>query len=111
LETKTFNEQIRAGNLNPFDREREVTYACWSDFRFAPQSKPGEDPESSIYVVQPKPDLKFCTKMSETRDVPIDDKLVKALKEHSAGWSSRPRRENRKDIFWRSSRLSRSALV
>jgi integrase/recombinase XerD len=35
-------------------REREVTYACWSDFRFAPQPKPGEDPESSIYVVQPK---------------------------------------------------------
>jgi integrase/recombinase XerD len=63
-------------------REREVTYACWSDFRLAPQSKPGEDPESSIYVVRPKPDLKFCTKTSETRDVPIDDKLVKALKEH-----------------------------
>ena len=63
-------------------REREVTYACWGDFRFAPQSKPGEDPESSIYVVQPKRDLGFSTKTAETRDVPIDDKLVKALKEH-----------------------------
>jgi integrase/recombinase XerD len=65
-------------------REREVTYACWSDLRFAPASLPGEDPETSIFVVQPKLDLKFSPKTSETRDVPIDDKLVKALKAHRA---------------------------
>lgn len=82
---------------------------------FCAGPKPGEDPESSIYVVQPKPNLKFSTKTSETRDVPIDDKLVKVLKSigpfiQAAGWYSRPQRENLRDIFLQSSRPSRSAL-
>jgi integrase/recombinase XerD len=62
-------------------REQEVSNACWSDLEFATT----EDGDGSVYVVQPKSDeLKFTPKSAETRDVPLDDDLVKALLEHRA---------------------------
>jgi integrase/recombinase XerD len=53
-------------------REREVTFACWSDIDFAKQ----------IFTIQPKPDLPFYPQSMETRLVPLDDKLVAALRLH-----------------------------
>jgi integrase len=74
-------------------REREVAFACWSDFEFAPEPKPGEKPLASVFVVQPKDDLKFFTKNGERRRVPIHDDLVNLLKAH------RVRHPNRRLIF------------
>jgi hypothetical protein len=44
-------------------REREVMFACQSDFKFQPEGSK----KASTYEVCPKPDLGFNTKMGKTR--------------------------------------------
>lgn len=68
-------------------REREVMFACQSDFRFEP-----EDGEyASTYEVCPKPDLGFKTKTGKTRVVPLTPRLAKALQTWFVLIGDRPR--------------------
>lgn len=50
-------------------RDKEVTYAAWSDVNFT----------AKTYTVRSKPDVKFTVKSHESRTIPLPDDLVQLL--------------------------------
>jgi integrase/recombinase XerD len=72
-------------------REREVMYASWADIHFAepdPDKSPEEQP-ASIYRVTEKPVMGFTIKNHKSRDIPLSDDLVEALKMYKVLYPSR----------------------
>jgi integrase/recombinase XerD len=52
-------------------RDREVTYAAWSDINF----------DKGTYTIRSKPEVGFTVKNHESRTVPLPDSLLKLLKD------------------------------
>jgi integrase/recombinase XerD len=72
-------------------REREVMYATWADIHFAEHAdeKPSEEQPASIYRVTEKPAMGFTIKNHKSRDIPLSDDLVEALKMYKVLYPSR----------------------
>jgi integrase/recombinase XerD len=76
-------------------REREVMFATWADVYFAEQDddKATDDQEASTYTVNEKPKMGFTIKNHKSREIPLSDDLVEALKTYQVLYP------NRKTIF------------
>jgi integrase len=63
-------------------REREVMFATWADIKFAAYDphKPDDEQETSTFTIREKPAMGFRVKNGKSREVPIADDLVEALK-------------------------------
>jgi integrase/recombinase XerD len=76
-------------------REREVMFATWADVHFAEydKKKSSEEQEASTYTVNEKPKMGFTIKNHKSREIPLSDDLVEALKTYQVLYP------NRKTIF------------
>ena len=76
-------------------REREVMFATWADIHFAEydKKKSAEEQEASTYTVNEKPKMGFTIKNHKSREIPLSDDLVEALKTYQVLYP------NRKTIF------------
>jgi integrase len=76
-------------------REREVMFATWADIHFAEydKKKSAEEQEASTYTVNEKLKMGFTIKNHKSREIPLSDDLVEALKTYQVLYP------NRKTIF------------
>jgi integrase len=76
-------------------REREVMFATWADVHFAEQDddKAGNEQEASTYTVNEKPKMGFTIKNHKSREIPLSDDIVDALKMYQVLYP------NRKTLF------------
>jgi integrase/recombinase XerD len=76
-------------------REREVMFATWADIHFAEydDEKSPDEQDASTYTVNEKPAMGFTIKNHKSREIPISDDLVEALKTYQVLYP------NRKTIF------------
>ena len=76
-------------------REREVKFATWADIHFAEydDEKSPDEQDASTYTVNEKPAMGFTIKNHKSREIPISDDLVEALKTYQVLYP------NRKTIF------------
>ncbi len=70
-------------------------FATWADIHFAEQDedKAADEQEASTYTVNEKPKMGFTIKNHKSREIPLSDDLVEALKTYQVLYP------NRKTIF------------